>query len=65
MVVCAWCVTGSRAPLPSVMMEEDDRREEGGKLPGEDDMCDDAPVSKYHSEALGGCCGTPADCRAA
>jgi len=43
------------------MVEEEDRREEGLKLPGDADMCDDAPVSKYQSEALGGCCGTPAD----
>ena len=43
-----------RAPLPTVMMEEDGRRVEGGKLPGEEDMCDVAPVSKYQSDALGG-----------
>jgi hypothetical protein len=43
------------------MYEDDDWREEGGKLPGDDDMWEDAPVSKYHSDALGGWCGTPAD----
>jgi len=36
------------------MLEEDDRMEKGLKLPGEADMCDDAPVSKYQSKALGG-----------
>ena len=56
MMVWAWCVTGSRAPLPTVIVEEDGRMEEELKLPGEADMCDDAPVSKYKSEALGGCC---------
>ena len=47
--------------MPTVMVEEEDRREEGLKLPGDADMCDGAPVSKFQSEALGGCCGTPAD----
>ena len=54
-------MTGIRAPLPTVIVEDDDRREEGEKLPGDDDMCDDAPVSKYHSDMLGGWWGTPVD----
>ena len=54
MKVCAWCVTGTRAPLPTVMVEEDGWRVEGRSVPGEDDMCDVAPVSKYQSAALGG-----------
>ena len=54
MMVCAWCVTGNRAPLPTVMEDEEGQRTEGGKLPGEEDMCDVAPVSKYQSDVLVG-----------
>jgi hypothetical protein len=36
------------------MMEEDGLMVEGRKLPGEEDMCDVAPVSKYQLELLGG-----------
>jgi hypothetical protein len=52
-------VIGTQAPLPIVIMEEDGRRVDESSVPGEEDMCDVAPVSKYHSEELGGCCGTP------
>lgn len=64
MRVCAWCVTGIRAPLPTVMIEEEGRTEEL-KLPGDDDMWDVALVSRYHSDALGGALGTPAELRVA
>ena len=64
MMACAWCLIGNRAPLPTVMDEDDGRREEDGKLPGDDDMWEDASVSKYHSDAFGGWCGMPAFGRA-
>jgi hypothetical protein len=47
------------------MVVEDGRRVEEGRLPGEEDICDVALVSKYQSEALGGTCGTLEECSAA
>ena len=54
-----------RAPLPTVIIDEWGRRVDDGRLPEEDDMCDVAPVSKYHSEELGGGVGAPAEWSAA
>jgi hypothetical protein len=51
MVVEARCVTGREAPLPTVMEGEWRRGWEEMKLPALDDMCEEALVSKYHSEA--------------
>ena len=65
MNVCAWCVTGMLAPLPTVITDDEGLMEEEGKLPGDEDMWDIALVSKYHSDVLGGACGTPAELRAA
>jgi len=53
------------APLPTVITDDEGLMEEEGKLPGDEDMWDVAPVSKYHSDVLGGACGTPAELRAA
>ena len=45
--VCAWCVTGTRATFPTVMLEEDCWRVEGRKLLGDDDMYNVAPMLKH------------------
>lgn len=52
--VAAECVTGSRAPLPTVMEVGKRRGAEWGKLPGALVMWEEAPVSMYHSLELGG-----------
>ena len=59
MDVSAACVTDSRAPFPT-MMEEEKGREEW-RLPALEDMWFVAPVSRNHSEALGGGVATPAE----
>lgn len=58
MLVCTWCVTDMRAPLPTVIADD-----EGGiglevQSPGDEDICEVAPVSRYQSVALGGAVGT-------
>jgi hypothetical protein len=50
-VVEAVCVTGSRAPFPTVTKVEKGRGEGDDRVPDADDMCDEAPVSRYHSLA--------------
>lgn len=50
------CRAGSVLPLPKTIREEEGLRSES--IPDEDDMCDVAPVSRYHSLDGGGgaCC---------
>lgn len=62
MEAAALCVTGSRAPLPTITKEVYGVAEES--IPEELDMWEDALVSKNHSEELGGVVATPADVRA-
>lgn len=43
--------------LCTIANSNDGRNRKGArrdKIPGEEAMCDKAPVSRYHSEALGG-----------
>jgi hypothetical protein len=54
MVVVAACVTGNRAPFPTVMDAGKETGLEVGKLPGVLDIWEEVPVSMYHSLALGG-----------
>jgi hypothetical protein len=55
-------VTGNRAPFPTIMEEEKGREVERVLLL--DDMWFVAPVSRNHSEALGGWTATPVEERA-
>ena len=55
----AACVTGSRAPLPTMMEEE--RGREKFRILAEEDMWLLALVSRNHSEALDGCVATPTE----
>lgn len=55
----ARCVTGNRAPLPTVKNEVKGEGEES--IPALLDMWDVATVSKNYSEEEGGCVATPAE----
>jgi len=65
MVASAVCVTGNRAPFPTVTKEGKGRGRGEEVIPEADDMCEEAPVSRYQSAELGGWVATPALLRAA
>jgi len=64
-VATAVWVTGSRAPFPIVTKEGKGRGRGEEVISEVDDMCDEAPVSRYQSAELGGWVATPAEFRAA
>jgi hypothetical protein len=53
MEVDARWVTGNMAPLPTMIGGELERGVAEEKVPGFEDMCDEAPVSMYHSAGWG------------
>lgn len=59
MAVSVRCVTGSEAPLPTVMEGEGERGTREGKLLALDAICEDAPVLRNHSVGCGLEGGTP------
>jgi hypothetical protein len=62
---CARWVTGSNAPLPTVIGGEKCRGWREERLPEKEAMWDEAPVSRYQSAVCGPNGGTPEVARAA
>jgi hypothetical protein len=50
------CVTASDEPLPTTMLEEEQGLR-AARLPDEEDMCAEAPVSRYHGPGADTGCG--------
>lgn len=59
-MVVAVCVIGSLAPFPTVTKVEKGIGVGEESVPEAEDMCVEAPISRYHSPVLEGGVATPA-----